>query len=356
MHALLDDAAYASIPAVPAAPAQPVDHPLEFHGDAREYFRIWIVNVALSLVTLGIYSAWAKVRTQRYFYGNTRLAGVPFEYSAQPLPILRGRLLAAALFGAYLLTAQFAPVWNAAVVGVILLLTPVIIVSGLRFRARYSSWRGMSFRFRGGMGVAIRRFLILPFVSVFTLMLLYPYVKQRQQDFVVGNHRFGREPFALAPQFGLFYAVYFVAACAFGGLMFLLFVGTSMVGGEIDATLWMLYAFVALFYGGYFAILVGLRTALTNLMWNHATLGPHRFRSTLSEVRVVWIFLSNALAIVASLGLLVPWAKVRLARYRAAHWVLEANGDLDAFLADVRHDESAAGAEVGEVFDVDLSI
>ena len=51
-----------------------------FTGTAREYFGIWIVNVLLTIVTLGIYSAWAKVRRQRYFYGNTRLDGVPFEY------------------------------------------------------------------------------------------------------------------------------------------------------------------------------------------------------------------------------------------------------------------------------------
>ena len=39
----------------------------EFTGDAKEFFRIWIVNLALSIVTLGIYSAWAKVRTQPLF-------------------------------------------------------------------------------------------------------------------------------------------------------------------------------------------------------------------------------------------------------------------------------------------------
>src|SRR5258707_6333866 len=45
--------------------------PLRFTGRAGEYFRIWIVNICLSIVTLGIYSAWAKVRRKRYFYGNT---------------------------------------------------------------------------------------------------------------------------------------------------------------------------------------------------------------------------------------------------------------------------------------------
>jgi len=73
------------------------EHRFEFTGDAREYFRIWVVNLALSIVTLGIFSAWAKVRSERYFYGNTRVAGEPFEYLAKPWPILKGRLIAVAL-------------------------------------------------------------------------------------------------------------------------------------------------------------------------------------------------------------------------------------------------------------------
>jgi len=50
-------------------------HPLSFTGDAREYFNIWIVNIALTILTLGIFSAWAKVRKKRYFYGNTYADG-----------------------------------------------------------------------------------------------------------------------------------------------------------------------------------------------------------------------------------------------------------------------------------------
>ena len=55
-----------------------IDHQIEFEGKGGEYFRIWIVNVLLSIVTLGIYSAWATVRTRRYFYANVKLAGEGF--------------------------------------------------------------------------------------------------------------------------------------------------------------------------------------------------------------------------------------------------------------------------------------
>lgn len=62
-----------------------VHHQFEFHGRAGEFFRIWIVNVVLTMLTLGIYAAWAKVRTMRYFYGNTMLDGKPFDFTGNPI-------------------------------------------------------------------------------------------------------------------------------------------------------------------------------------------------------------------------------------------------------------------------------
>jgi uncharacterized membrane protein YjgN (DUF898 family) len=89
--------------APPELPMGPPDmpqmqrHATEFTGKASEFFGIWIINVVLEILTLGIYSAWAKVRTERYFYSNTRIAGSPFEYLADPIKILKGRLIAYAL-------------------------------------------------------------------------------------------------------------------------------------------------------------------------------------------------------------------------------------------------------------------
>jgi hypothetical protein len=67
---------------------------LEFTGTGKEYFRIWIVNLFLTLITFGIFSAWAKVRKKLYFYSHTILDGTPFQYLGQPLPILKGRIRA----------------------------------------------------------------------------------------------------------------------------------------------------------------------------------------------------------------------------------------------------------------------
>jgi Zn-dependent protease with chaperone function len=67
--------------------------PFEFRATGAEYLRIWIVNLLLTIVTVGIYSAWAKVRRLRYFYGSTALDGASFEYHGKPLAILKGRLI-----------------------------------------------------------------------------------------------------------------------------------------------------------------------------------------------------------------------------------------------------------------------
>jgi uncharacterized membrane protein YjgN (DUF898 family) len=79
---------------VQATPAVDSEVPFELTGTSREYFGIWIVN---TLFTLGGYSPWAKVRTLRYFYRSTRLLGSSFDYTGDPLQILRGRVIVAAL-------------------------------------------------------------------------------------------------------------------------------------------------------------------------------------------------------------------------------------------------------------------
>ena len=118
------------------APAPVDEHAFSFRGETGEYFRIWIVNVALTIVTLGVYSAWAKVRTERWFYAHTWVAGAPFQYLAKPIPILVGRAIAVVLFGGYVLAAAFVPGSELAVLGLIALVMPLLIVRGLRFRAR----------------------------------------------------------------------------------------------------------------------------------------------------------------------------------------------------------------------------
>src|SRR5213075_574137 len=95
-----------------------------FTGRASEYFRIWIISLCLSLATLGIYSAWGKVRKKRYLYAHTELDGTGFDYRASPLAILRGRVLALLLFGGFALSAHFMPLLELAFIALLVVLSP----------------------------------------------------------------------------------------------------------------------------------------------------------------------------------------------------------------------------------------
>ncbi|SEB02225.1 protein of unknown function [Thiothrix caldifontis] len=133
-----------------------------FTGSNSEYFKIWLVNTLLTVLTLGIYSAWATVRTKRYFYGNTWLDGANFEYHATPLQILPGRILVLLMLGIYLLSAQFFPPGTYIMLIIIAVVLPWAIWRGLQFNANVSSYRNIRFRFNGTPSHAYWLLLLLP--------------------------------------------------------------------------------------------------------------------------------------------------------------------------------------------------
>lgn len=358
--------------APPALPARPPPHeprrlPVQFHGRAGEFFGIWIVNVVLSLLTLGIYSAWAKVRTERYFYGNTEIDGTPFEYLAQPMQILKGRLVAYAVVVAMGLSAHFGYlVVYFPLVFAVLLLLPWLLQRALRFRARYSAWRGLRFRFVNGVDDAYLNFMFRPLLQIPTAYMLLPWVRKHQQAYVVTGHRFGGLRFRFQGELGPYYIPFAICLGA-GFAAYMLMIGAFFLaavwmqgagegqppGGRAMAAMILPLAVV---YGALLVLPVFLRTRYTNLMWGNSALGPHRFACTLRARDIIWIYLSNGLAILCTLGLAVPWAMVRLAKYRAAHFELLALGDLDDFVAEAERAEGAASAELVDALDLDLGI
>ena len=130
--------------------------PLRFTGSGSEYFRIWIVNVLLTIVTLGFYSPWAKVRRLKYFYGNTYLLDAPFDFHGRPLPILAGRVIAIGFLFVYSNPHIFTWQLSAATAVAIALLLPLLMQRSLRFRLRNTSWRNLRFGFGGSAPQAYR--------------------------------------------------------------------------------------------------------------------------------------------------------------------------------------------------------
>ena len=190
----------------------PRTHPFEFTGNAAEYFKIWIVNVFLSILTLGIYSAWAKVRTKRYFHGNTLLDGSPFEYLANPVAILKGRLIAFAVLGFYVVSVNFMPLLEPVFMIAFLIILPWLVVRALAFNARNSAYRNIRFNFDSTYGEAAKIFLLFGLLlNLVTLGLAYPYFIYRLNRFQVENSAFGSTRFDFKAGGGDFYKVFLKA-------------------------------------------------------------------------------------------------------------------------------------------------
>ena len=73
-----------ALPQEASAPTpQPRELDFRFTGKTGEYFRIWIVNLALTILTLGIYSAWALDPADQCGRRHL-LPGVPLPLGADP--------------------------------------------------------------------------------------------------------------------------------------------------------------------------------------------------------------------------------------------------------------------------------
>lgn len=126
-------------------------YPLEFTGSGGEYFRVWIVNVLLSIVTLGFYTPWARRRTAQYFYSHTLVAGSPLEFTAQQRRMVMGFVLLVLITLAYNIAVRTG---QDTAVGLFLLggavLAPFIWASAMRFRLGATRWRGLRLQFTAG--------------------------------------------------------------------------------------------------------------------------------------------------------------------------------------------------------------
>lgn len=334
----------------------------EFTGKGWEYFKIWIVNLVLTILTLGIYSAWAKVRRLQYFYRNTHLADASFDYHGSPKAILKGRIVAVVLFFAYNMSFKLHPLLGVVTALLLGLTMPWLLMRSLQFKLYNSSYRGLRFRFAGEKRGAYNAFLKYPAVAGLTLYLAAPLAHQRIKQYQVDNSRFGRTAFNLGATVKGFYLLYVSALLVMVGTLLLLPVLAMLAGPGSGGLKGLAAGFAAM---GPFVVLLMVASMLLvgslfnaymqNMVWGSTRLGEHKFFSRVSARRLLWVSVSNFIGVVLTLGLFMPFAAIRMARLRIESMGLAFNGDMSGFIADQQQQTNATGQETAEMFDVDIS-
>lgn len=375
----------------------------EFRGSAGEWFGIWIVNLLLSAITFGIYSAWAKVRRKKYFYNNTYVAGRNFDYHATGGQILLGRVIYIGGSIAFSLMFSIFPIIGIFLVLGLLALIPWLIVKSMQFNARVSSFSNVRFNFVGKTGKAFVVFILMPFtayiilgvfggagaymimqqgnvalgvllgtVALVIMLLALPLIDRAVKIYVVSNYRLGSAAFdftsALSPfAKALGFALLWVIAA---GIVTSVMVGVTALGfmGAMDdlekgdpSEVLEAFGAIGLFYLQFFIIFLPAtfiyQALIRNTVYNQSTLnGGHRFRSTVGPAKLLWIAVSNAVAVIFTLGLMMPWAQVRLHNYMVQQTFLLPGGSLDDFIGQQTDEGNAVADAFSDLEGVDFGV
>ncbi len=367
---------------------------LRFTGSGSEYFRIWIVNLLLTLLTLTLYAPFAKVRRLRWQYANTLVDGQPLAFHGNPWKMLRGHLLILVFAGVYAVAGRFSATAGLLASAVLAALWPALWQASLRFRLANTSWRGLRLRFTGSLGEAyatlapmlvpaalalasIARpvepgtepsllFALAPLLAA----VMWPWIAFRMKRYQHAHYHWAGQTTQLDTTMGAFYGINLRA-----GLVVLLpvfvvgvvaaivmpalssapgqgeTVNRSMVIFGLLATSLLAYVFALIFGQAY------LMAKMQNLIWGHTRSNLLRFHSALPLRPVMAQLARNLLFSALTLGLYWPFGWVRLTALRLGSMHIEASEDPATWVGGTAPQAgSAVGDAAGDLLDIDVGL
>jgi uncharacterized membrane protein YjgN (DUF898 family) len=266
-----------------ASPAQ-ASYRLSYHGEGGAFFLVLLKNILLTIITLGIYAAWAKTARRKYIWSNIELHGQRFVYTGTGQEIFIAYLKVA---GVYLLLfgipaiLQVAVSKEAAAIAQVLFgltivfLIPFAIYWSRAYLLSRTQWRGIRFGLVEGAGPFAKTFIGGYLLTLVTLGIYGPFWVNNLQRIMVNNTRLGSEPFL------------------YDG------VGKELFWISIKGALLTL---VTLGIYGFW-----LRATLQRYYLEHTRFSGARGRSELTGGFLLKIFLLNLVVTTLTLGLAFPW-------------------------------------------------
>ena len=383
-------------------------YPIEFSGSGGEFFRVWIVNVLLTVVTLGLYTPFARRRTAQYFYGNTIVADRPLEFTAQQRRMVVGFLILALLYIIKNVLAQTGQ--DGAVTAMMLAgaaLAPYFWASAIRFRFNATRWRGVRLQLTASWfeiyraswpvfvialvwgaavsvigwtlpedepitqaGESIPALLAAVACALIVSFLCMARLEFNYKSLMVERGRIGGQPGRWKPVFGDFLRIWVATLGIF--LLTLLVIGLAIaaaVGGSFmllnkpqdagpEAVLFIIATMVVS------VLLLFLATAparayrearMFQLVWNNIGVSHMaRFKCKLRVGRYVGLRLTNILLTLLTLGFYRPFARVSEYRMKAESVTLHVKGGPDQLANQLAREEHGLGDAIADAAGLDL--
>jgi len=384
---------------------------LKFEGSGREYFKIWIVNVLLTIVTLGFYYPWAKVRNRRYFYANSILNDRNFEYHATGKQLFIGFLVAMTLFIVYVVIQQVSPIGSLMLIGALFIAIPWLIWRSMMFNMRMTSFSNVRFDFAGQLRDSYMNFFVYPvllmigyvvlaigvevlmpilgmgltsvisFVVFLTFIVFaVSFIKKKNTEYIINLSRYGQGIFQtnvktkefmtiMLKTVGIAILTMFATALVIGALVYATVGLETLVSLKeaandpqmMQAKMAAIMPIVGLAYLGMilasmFIMAYSMTRQRTYVYQNTILDDEITFGSTLKAKQFAWIMITNFLAVIATLGLAMPWAKVRVAKVMLENTQVYADAGFDQYMTQKQNESSSLGEQIGDAFDVDVGL
>jgi uncharacterized membrane protein YjgN (DUF898 family) len=287
---------------------------------------------------------------------------------------------------------------------VIVIFLPFIIQKAIKFDMLNSSYRNIRFGFNAKLKESYIVFLVFGFIGVVLSMgLLYPYFSYKRQQYLVQNRNYGENKFQIQLVPKEFYKIYIkfflilsllLGAIGYAGtyafenfsssfdmkkiiktekfttkkeivngkqkMVFydknnrkIPYPKTSMTtfGMILTTTVWMIFYMLI-----YIVSYSYLNAHVVNYTFNNISINGVRFKSELKFTKLMKIYFTNIILIIFTFGLMIPYAKIQLIKYRISTLTILISDDTSNFSTKEISDESAFGEEYGEYLNIDLGL
>ncbi len=308
---------------------------LKFNGSGGTLFGLTIVNTLLTVITLGLYYPWAKVKYLKFYYQNLTLSNDHFSFHGTGAEMFKGFikafLLIIGLLGIYgICVAVKVPFL--ALVGMLVYLTgfifliPISLHGTYRYRLAKTSWRSIHFGYRGNITELIKLFLKGFGLTLVTFGIYSSWFEINLRKYIYKHIRFGNAKFNFTGNGNEYFFI-------------------NLKGMFLTIITLGIYSF------WYSAELFRYHYKNTEVEHNGQI---YRLNSNVSGGSVFGLYFVNGLIISFTLGLGFAWAKVREMKFFAENILIPEELDTDNITQTEEDYTDATGDSMFDFLDLNL--
>lgn len=305
---------------------------IRYQGSAFGLYKICIKNLFWQILTLMIYTFWAKTNLRKYIYSNINIEGDNLEYCGTGSELFRGFLKAS--FSIFIFSAAVSLIniflLDNEALNILSVFLIYIVVFAMIFYSRYlavryrlsrTSWRAIRLNLSG----SAKDFMMFKFARIIldtaSLGFLYSRSKIYTRSYYINNISIGSQKFH--------------------------FSGHANYLDKIHIITYLLAPFTLFLSRLWYA------AALKNYLWQSTRIGYLSFATSFSAGKIFRLYFGNLLIIAFTFGLGLPIVLNRNVRFLCENLTIIGN-EHQVNLLQSYYDSSAVGEGINEIMEGDL--